>query len=466
MDPRFACLKLDASAVLPTLGWIEEATSLQAMVDGTANAFILDGSDPDYALRAVELIRRTPHTFAAPVFCTKTQGARVSSLADGLILDAEDALPKAQEILSAAEELDASAPLRNADFRLLGWLYTRKNSELVPVPDPLTAGIYGYPPAECFAEDKTDVYRWIQSLQDQGQIVPVRLVSRIRTCPRCGASHMNYIDVCPVCKSINIASAELVHCFTCGHVAPMDEFIRGDSLYCSHCRATLRHLGSDYDNPLESMVCSDCGNRFVEPIVVASCYGCESLSLPEELSIRSFHTWRITDKGRLSARVGEMEVAYALFDKLGNVTSAYFEQFLNWSIHYARRYQGQTFTLLGLRFINLEEIADALGNHRMSQLLDSMVSRLKELLRTTDVTSRSSVGTLWFLLPQTSGEQGKCVQKRIEQLKELVQLDKGPCLEMKIALFAFPDDFRKNDMSDSTGAKDLLFELNARLEEE
>ena len=155
-----------------------------------------------------------------------------------------------------------------------------------------------------------------------------------------------------------------------------------------------------------------------------------------------------------------MEVAYALLDQLGNVSFTYFQQFLSWSMNFTRRYPGHTFTLLVLRFANLEAIADALGNRRMSQLIDAIVSRLKELLRLTDVISRSSLGTLWFLLPQTSREQSKVVLKRIESLKELVSAEEAPPLDMKVALYSFPDDFKKDDRSDSLGPQELLFMLS------
>ncbi|MDO4787384.1 MAG: hypothetical protein Q4A13_10620, partial [Fretibacterium sp.] len=106
---------------------------------------------------------------------------------------------------------------------------------------------------------------------------------------------------------------------------------------------------------------------------------------------------------------------------------------------------------------------DALGNHRMVQLMDAIVSRLKELLRLTDVTSRSTLGTLWFLLPRTSRAQAGNVLKRLESLRDLVSVEDAPRLEMGVASCSFPDDFRQEGREKIIGAKDLLFELSARL---
>lgn len=462
MEPRFARLKLDGHATLPAREWMRESESPSDLFDGDANAFILDGNDPELALRTAEAIRRNPHTFASPVFFTCKQPSRASALADGPVLDPEESVSAARPILDALRELDPEAPLSGPDFRLLGWLYTRRDRELLPVSDVLTPAIYGYPLAECFADNGTDAHSWLREMQERGQIAPGRLVARIRVCPRCNSPHLNFIEVCPECRSIEISSKELVHCFTCGRISAMEDLLKEEGMRCAHCRTRLRHLGSDYDHPLESMLCSTCRSNFVEPQVLASCYVCGTASLPGELAPRSFHSWRITDKGRISARVGRMEAAYALLDELGNVTFPYFEQFLGWNLHFARRYPEQTFSLLVLRFVNLEAVADVLGNHRMVQLMDAIVSRLKELLRLTDVTSRSALGTLWFLLPRTSGAQAGTVLKRLESLRDLVSAQ-APRLEMGVASCSFPDDFQQEDRERIIGAKDLLFELSARL---
>ena len=465
MEPRLTRLKLDAHALLPEQDWLGEADSPSDLLEGDADTFILDGKDPGLALRTVEAIRSNPRTFAAPVFFSCRQAPRAADLGDGMIRAAEDAVSAARPILTALGELDGEAPLSEPAFRLLSWLYTRRDRDLVPVADPMTPTIYGYPIVECLAGDGRDSYLWLQEMQDQGQIAPGRLVARIRLCPQCGAPHLNFMDVCPECGSIEIAPKELVHCFTCGRISAMEDLLQEEGLFCPYCKTRLRHLGSDYDHPLESTICAMCRSHFVEPRVVASCYACATVTPPDELTPRSFHAWRITDKGRISARMGRMEVAYALFDRLGNVAFSYFEQFLGWSVRYARRYPDQTFTLLVLRFVNLESMADALGNHRMAQLLDSIATRLKELLRLTDVTSRSALGTLWFLLPHTSSLQSGTVLRRFESLRDLVSIEDAPRLEMRIAHCSFPDDFLQGGREKTVGAKELLFDLSAQLEE-
>lgn len=83
MEPRLIRLKLDAHAVLPARDWLGEAASPSDLLEGAADAFILDGNDPGLALRTVEAIRKNPRTFAAPVFFSCRQAPRAADLGTG-----------------------------------------------------------------------------------------------------------------------------------------------------------------------------------------------------------------------------------------------------------------------------------------------------------------------------------------------------------------------------------------------
>lgn len=464
MEIRFASLCLGVSRDLPESERIVRVSRMEELLESGCNAFILDGRDPRNALEAAELIRRTPKTSLLPLFYTQPQGARLEALADARIQRLDDAFLLAENILSSLSELNRESQLDNADLRLLGWLYTRGDRELLPVADPTTAGIYGYPLAECFTDGKTDVLQWLSNLECQKQIVSGRLVDRIRVCPKCSSSHVNYVDVCPNCQSINIEKKEMIHCFACGRVGKMEDALRENAMVCPCCGTRLRHLGSDYDHPLDSTVCNDCGTHFVEPTIVAACYSCGAKSVPDELAVRSFRSYLITDKGRVSARVGELDIAYDLFDRLGNASAAYFQQFLGWMMSFAKRYPDEAFSVIVLRFSNMEAVADAVGSQRMAQLIDVMAARLKELLRGTDVTSRSERGTLWFLLPRTPKDRGELVRKRIQDIRNLVELEGAPALEIKTELFAFPEDLGRSGFAEGTSARGIILALGNDVE--
>ena len=464
MEIRFASLRLGTSYDLPESERIVRVSCMGELLECGCNAFILEGSNARHAQEAAELIRGTPKTCLSPLFYTQPQGVRLGALADAHIQRLDDALLPAEEILSRLSEVNRASLAENADLRLLDWFYTRKERELLPVADPMTPGIYGYPLAECLSGGKMDVLQWLCNLESQKQIASGRLIDRIRVCPRCSSSHVNYVDVCPSCQSINTEKKEMIHCFTCGRVSTMEGALRENSMACPCCGTRLRHLGSDYDHPLDSTVCGDCGAHFIDPAIVAACYACGARSAPDELAVRSFRAYLITDKGRISARIGELDIAYDLFDRLGNANAAYFQQFLGWMMDFAKRYPDEAFSVVVLRFANMGAVADAIGSQRMTQMIDAMAARLKELLRGTDVTSRSEKGTLWFLLPRTPKDRGELVRKRIEDIRNLVELEGAPALEVRTELFAFPDDIGHGGFAETTSARGIILTLGHDVE--
>lgn len=419
---------MDTAAVFPVEKGVIEADDEQALVESGADIFVLDGQNPVSALSAVKRIRATPRTSLAPVFSTSAQGSLFFALADGCIREDEDFMPAARNILAATRELNLSAILENEDLRLLAWLYTRRNGELLPVADPFEPGIYSYPIAECFTSGETNVLHWIRGLQARGQLVAARLIDRIRLCPSCGGAHLNFMDVCPSCSSFDISKKE-------------------------------RH-SDGVDAPTTAFACSDCGEHFSEPGLIATCYECGSQNTRHRLGMRAFYTWKLTEKGRISVRAGEMDSSYSLFDQFGNVTPSYFEQILNWNLSLTRRYPDETFTLLALHPDNMDQVAAALGKERTTQLIDVLVPRLKELLRATDLTARFSPEMLCLLLPRTSAESGEVVRKRILALDTDCASSEAPILRMRVERFSFPEDLIEGE--DSEGM-DIISRLNARL---
>jgi GGDEF domain-containing protein/uncharacterized protein YbaR (Trm112 family) len=231
--------------------------------------------------------------------------------------------------------------------------------------------------------------------------------------------------------------------------------MRDNSLVCPYCKVRLRHLGSDYDHPLESIVCESCSQIFTDSEVVAVCHNCGAKNAVDDLNVVSYFAYQISEKGRISARVGEMESMFALFDRLGNVSHSYFEQFLDWNIDMLRRYKNEAYlTVTAIKFGNIEEIADIVGASRMAQLIDTLTVRLKEILRTTDVVTRSSMGTLCFLLPHTNAEEARVVTARISDLRDLVTLENAPKLEIDIVTRTLPES--GDIVARERNAKELL----------
>ena len=429
-------------AGLPAAKWDEAAdfSGVEEMISSGCNAFLIETPDASDALRAAEIIRNTPAVSYYPIFSRMRFGKKFEALCDDCVSTPQEALAKAGDMLSALSEVNSEAVLKSGDFRLLAWFYMRRGVSLVPISNPSSDDIYSYPVAECLSGDPPYHKQWLDNLRTMGQIENSRLVDRIRVCPKCSSPHVNYIDVCPSCKGIDISAKEMVHCFTCGRVGLMENFVRESSMVCPFCGTRLRHLGSDYDHPLESLICFECSHTFTDAAVLTSCHNCGARNAVNELGVVSYFTYRLSEKGRVTARVGEMETAFALFDRLGNVSYSYFEEFLDWNINMARRYKAEyTATLVAVRFSNMEMIGGLVGGARMAQMIDAITMRLKELLRGTDVVMRSSMGVLCFLLPHTNMSQDRVVTSRVMEMRDQVILENAPRLEISVTSRTFPE---------------------------
>lgn len=177
------------------------------------------------------------------------------------------------------------------------------------------------------------------------------------------------------------------------------------SLVCPKCSAQLRHIGSDYDRPLENYRCRSCSQTFVEGNVLVRCAMCETEMNPEELVLTEVHNWRLSDKGRTIAFRGEVFDLSSGFDQLDFIPRELFIHDLDWMIVTARRYSNINFTLFGIYFANLPELLEHFSHARVLQLLEAFAQRLRNLLRTPDLSTRTSENMLWLLLPNTD-EQG------------------------------------------------------------
>ncbi|MBI5895921.1 MAG: diguanylate cyclase, partial [Desulfobacterales bacterium] len=198
---------------------------------------------------------------------------------------------------------------------------------------------------------------------------------------------------------------------------PEERFFSQDKLVCPQCAPALRHIGADYDRPLENFECNGCGHVFIDPQVAARCLHCRQTSAPDALIARPVHAFKLTDQGRQSARTGDVEDVFSMLDSLNNVSRAYFESILDWLLALCRRHKEEQFSLVAVRIANVVELTDRIGRYQVRALMDEFVRRVRELIRTTDLTTRTSQHTLWLLLPKTHAAGQQTVRARILGLR-------------------------------------------------
>ncbi|MCD6183110.1 MAG: diguanylate cyclase [Thermovirga sp.] len=96
---------------------------------------------------------------------------------------------------------------------------------------------------------------------------------------------------------------------------------------------------------------------------------------------------------------------------------------------------------------NLAEVSINIGREKTLALANEIARRLRQLIRGTDVSTRTSVNNLWLLLPKTDKTGAKILSERIKNLESLIEIDYEGTLEFRVALFSTPDDLMDGDDS-------------------
>jgi GGDEF domain-containing protein/DNA-directed RNA polymerase subunit M/transcription elongation factor TFIIS len=452
IDARIAVLASDPRQTRSEMPDAPASAPLVHSLDELANrpdikGLIIDCPSGLAAASRMRALRSHPKLCLMPLFLHATFDPWVMVASDGSVKTWAHAEKRAGEI----NEMLATLPPVEAmdeDEALLRFLYSRPATRIAPMKSYASAKLYRYPLLEAFSKTQADLFVWLNSLLGRRLLEAANLVTRVRTCPRCSNAHLNYLDRCPNCKSVDIRQKLFLHCFTCGNVAPQEEFRREGALDCPKCEAHLSHIGADYDRALENYQCHSCRHVFTDPEVVAACLNCDHIAALAELEKIEIHEFRLSERGSLAVRGGNLQNIYAIFDRLNYVEPEYFSKMTDWALLVGQRHKEQKFSLLQLHLENVRELVATLGNARAAQLLESFAERLRQLIRTTDLSTRLAENVFVLLLPQTSGPQAAVLRGRILGLVGDAQLPDGKSLRISVKTYSFPEQYLKGETAD------------------
>ena len=304
---------------------------------------------------------------------------------------------------------------------LIGWLGVNRERRVKPLKSITSTSIYSYPIIDLFFPDLNSTYRYVLAEQKQGVLEQDQLIDRIRVCSKCNSGHLNYIEVCPSCSSIDIESQSSLHCFTCGHVGEQQSFLRRGKLECPKCLTQLRHIGVDYDRPLENHVCNSCNHLFVEASTVSHCLSCSSQIAIEDLVVRKIYKMSLGETGEYTFQHGKIAQAPTLSIK-GKVDVSYFQNLLVWVNKVALRH-GEKHLLLGLHLPSLDDYGKQYGDARLFALMDQLTTRLGSLFRDTDICCQFRQDVLLVLMPNTKESSLAVLRSKLKELSGLIDED-------------------------------------------
>lgn len=407
---------------------------------------------PAEASLAMRELRHTPNYAHRLIYLAGQSDAYGEALSDGREPEnLQDIQREAQSWRTRRAQLGPSDTDWSLTSSLMAWLWLRTGRELLPVRDATRQEIYVYPMIEALRQNLEGSASWtLQLAAHQGWIQSGELVDRIRQCTHCSSGHLNYVDVCPECDSLSIERQHALHCFVCGHVGPQENFTKDRGLLCPNCLSRLRHIGSDYDRPMENFGCRSCQAFFVDANVEARCLDCGQSCEPADLKVREIFHYSLTEAGRLRCRQGMLDRSVDIdshFQLSGMLPQSAFTSLLDWTLDIVRRYKRSTVSLVGIRLGNFQETLDSLGESKGYALLDAVVKRLVEIIRDTDRCMRSSEDAIWILLPETDVKGAKRVVERLAVLMEEFQRAQVE-VDIKITSFTAPEDAREGESAE------------------
>ncbi len=379
------------------------------------DVLLLTGS-PEQNAESAQKLRRHPAYSLSLIYCLGDHPL-TQALCDGP--PPADPAPAFHQWRERLALFNRGRAPEGPEAQLLAFLWLRAPGQLKALRQPATPALYHYPLIDALGDDQLNGHALVQSLMQRNLLAPVALVDRIRLCRRCGSGHLNYVDVCVECSSLQIVREPSLHCFTCGHVGAQAEYLKDGVLVCPNCLTRLRHIGTDYDRPLENYRCQDCAAFFVDGDIQARCLDCGEHHAPDELLVRQIHDLQLSETGLISARQGLERDFDQYFGGLSLVGVNAFKTLLDWQLELLARHRAPTFALLGVRFKNLGSALARLGPQRGHALLDTLIERIQVAIRDTDRCTRTSEEQLWLLLMCTDKVGLERVTERLNLISEL-----------------------------------------------
>lgn len=365
--------------------------------------------------------------------------------------------------IALSERLDAfnsgSYP-ESFETRTLAYLWMRENTTIRAVGNTKLNQHYHYPLLEAMmGQEKSHAFTWLSLMEAKGLLAPLKIVDRIRLCKGCHSSRLNYVDVCPECNHLDIQRQPAIHCFTCGHINHQDKFIKNGVMDCPKCLTRLRHIGSDYDRPMENYSCNGCDAFFVDAKVEARCLECGECHEPSELRQQVVNDYVLTEKARMLCRNGLFFEQHLdeQFVRGNFVSFDHFKNLLAWQLQMVKRYAEFRFTLLGIHASNLSSLMERLGVVKGNAFAENLVERVSSTLRETDRASRSHDDFLWVMLPHTDLKGARKIEPRLREVQQSLSTSVRE-LSMSVASISIQKGHKLDDNPEAliAGLRDQL----------
>ncbi|RMF64456.1 MAG: hypothetical protein D6743_09280, partial [Calditrichaeota bacterium] len=329
-----------------------------------ADVILLYVKNEAWGWNTIKTLRAQSQHFLKPILLVADQNfENMPDLADEVLIwpaDEEAWFQKLSRVFAICHKLRGLAPLPESlgetsakKILVLRFLYSREGYVLRPRRNFQSSVGYTFPLVQVlFQVEPGREVAYIEGLQE-AQLLTTRLVDKLNVCPRCEHTQINYRELCPHCHSLNINEEATVHHFRCAYVGRESEFRRGVKMECPKCKRELRHIGVDYDKPVEVLWCVDCNHNFSEPQLSCFCLVCAHTFAPEDAFIKQINECELSQEGYRAAEEATLPgfgLLSILKKELGFYRREVFIEYLRIEAFRCRRYRyPSTFARVNLK---------------------------------------------------------------------------------------------------------------------
>ncbi len=359
-------------------------------------------------------------------------------LVDGQFSEqAYDEAKQIRERIEACEKNDGQHVERqDINVFICRYLFSRKNKQITHKITCKNPYGFSYPLVEALSHEGSANEHWyvLNALVKREYLRAVDIENEIQVCPKCEGGLLNFKNCCPNCDSVDLHIEPFVHCFSCGNIGPVKEFMRHQELVCSRCQTALKHIGIDYDKPIEDKICEKCQHRFFEPNTLSVCLVCKNTGKPEGLRTRKLNSFSLTRKGEEFAKNQLQKLALDLGAFFELINFNLWELIVQWQMRVAQRHSEVEF-VAGVIFVeNINELIDEIGFLKTEQQLVLFYENARSLFRKTDLISVQD-DKLFCLLTMTNLTHISVIQERIEDFDKNAVPD-APALSIKFGFLS------------------------------
>jgi hypothetical protein len=374
-------------------------TNTHELPSNGCHFIILNSKSPLFNQSLISELRQKDHYQLTPLYYLGDESAELNQITDGQFsikaLAEADAIHEKIKLLAEINRLN----LHDLEHLMICYAYVRGDLILSCALDfQKPAGFY-YPLINVFSKEANSITVWqiLEDMEAKKLISHHQLVDELQACTHCHSGLLNFKTCCPSCESSKINTQPFVHCFACGNMGPQSEFMQQNRLICARCNNILRHIGIDYDKPLEDKICQNCNFYFFEGSVNALCLVCKKLTRPDQLESRKLYDYILTARGKALAQgeTGDLSLELGHFLKL--IDLKIFMMIIKWQLLLVKRHKNTQFSVVALRITNEQELISNYGLLRTESMLIQFFERARTLLRDTDLVTRDNSVVLFFL---------------------------------------------------------------------